>query len=88
MLWCHDMTVTMLSRVDVIEKIKWAGTILCLIGIALTSYDVYPFNLVLGFIGSSLWTYAGVLQKDRPLMLVEGVAVLIYLSGLFHWMVR
>ncbi len=64
------------------QLIKWTGTILCLIGIALTSFNVYPLNILFGFVGSGLWTYAGVLQRDIPLILVEAVAVALYFAGI------
>jgi hypothetical protein len=63
------------------KAIKWLGTILCLIGIALTSFNIYPINIVLGLIGSALWTWAGWAQKDMPLFLVEAVAVVMYMAG-------
>lgn len=65
--------------------IKWAGTILCLIGIGLTSFNVYPLNIFLSLIGSALWTIAGLIQRDTPLVLVEAVAVVFYLLGVVHW---
>jgi hypothetical protein len=61
--------------------IKWLGTLLCLIGICLTSFNVYPANIVLSLIGSALWTWAGWAQKDMALFLVEAVAVLCYVAG-------
>ena len=61
--------------------IKWSGTLLCLIGIALTSFNIYPANIVFGLIGSGLWTYAGMLQRDTPLVLVEAVATILYFGG-------
>jgi len=64
------------------QWVKWLGTILCLIGICLTSFNVYPINIVLGLIGSALWTWAGWAQKDTPLFLVEAVAVVMYLAGI------
>lgn len=63
------------------KGIKWLGTILCLTGICLTSFNVYPTNIVLSLIGSALWTYAGWAQKDVPLFLVEAVAVAFYSAG-------
>jgi hypothetical protein len=63
--------------------IRWSGTILCLIGIALTSFNIYPLNLVFGLIGSFLWTVQGYLYRDNALLVVELVAVLMYLVGLF-----
>ena len=66
--------------------VKWLGTILCLLGIGLTSFNIYPLNIFLSLVGSGLWTYAGYLQKDKPLFLVEFVAVIMYVSGTISWM--
>jgi hypothetical protein len=63
--------------------IRWSGTILCLIGIALTSLNVYPLNLFFGLVGSFLWTVQGYLYKDNALLVVELVAVLMYMAGLY-----
>jgi hypothetical protein len=66
--------------------IKWSGTTLCLIGILLTSLNIYPINVVFGLVGSGFWTLAGIYQRDMPLFLVEAVAALFYLMGLAVWM--
>lgn len=63
------------------KGIKWLGTFLCLTGICLTSFNIYPINIVLSLIGSALWTWAGWVQKDMPLFLVEFVAVAMYAAG-------
>lgn len=65
--------------------IKWLGTILCLIGIALTSFNIYPLNILFGLVGSALWTLAGFMQRDIPLLLVEFVAVVLYLGGVVSY---
>lgn len=65
--------------------LKWAGTILCLTGIGLTSFNIYPLNIFFSLVGSALWTYAGLLQRDTPLFLVELVAVLFYIAGVVAW---
>jgi len=67
--------------------LKWSGTTLCLVGIALTSFNIYPLNLFFGLIGSALWALAGFLQQDAPLVLVEVVAVLIYITGVVTWLI-
>ena len=61
--------------------LKWLGTTMCLFGIALTSFNLYPANIIFSLIGSAFWTLAGILQHDAPLVLVEGVAVLLYFGG-------
>jgi len=62
--------------------IKWAGTTLCLVGIGLTSFNIYPANIILGLVGSGLWAVAGWLQRDTPLVLVEAAAVVMYAAGI------
>ena len=62
--------------------IKWAGTILCLLGILLTSINIYPLNILIGCIGSGLWAWSGYEQDDYALFTVEVVAVALYFSGL------
>ena len=69
-----------------IEYIKWTGTTLCLVGIALTSWNIYPMNIILGLVGSSLWALAGAMQRDMPLFLVEFVAVVLYGLGVYHYL--
>ena len=65
-----------------LSNLKWYGTTLCLIGIALTSFNVYPLNILFGLVGSGLWTAAGYVQDDTPLVLVEAVATILYAVGL------
>jgi len=65
---------------------KWVATCLCLVGIALTSYNIYPMNIVLSAGGSAMWAWAGWKQRDNPLLIVEAVAVFFYISGMISWM--
>lgn len=65
-----------------LSKIKWIATILCLIGIALTSFNVFPLNILFGLVGSGMWTAAGYMQDDAPLVVVEFVATALYAFGL------
>lgn len=65
-----------------VSNLKWYATVLCLIGIALTSFNVYPLNILFGLVGSGMWTVAGYIQDDAPLVLVELVATIIYAVGL------
>ena len=61
---------------------KWAGTGICLLSILLTALNIYPANLVLGFIGSTMWAIAGYSLDDTPLFVVEAVAVVFYAGGI------
>jgi hypothetical protein len=66
-------------------SVKWLGTILCLIGIGLTSLNIYPLNIIFGLVGSGLWAASGYAQDDTPLFLVEIVAASLYLFGLIAY---
>ena len=68
------------------KTIKWSGTTLCLIGIALTSFNIYPLNILVGFIGSLLWAAAGYVTDDLPLLVVEMAAVVIYFCGIVTYL--
>ncbi len=65
---------------------KWLATCLCLAGIALTSFNIYPLNIILSAVGSAMWAWAGWKQRDNPLLIVELVAVMFYISGMISWM--
>ena len=41
-----------------------------------------------GLIGSGLWTLAGILQQDAPLVLVELVATVIYFIGILSYIIH
>ena len=69
---------------EIINLIKWLGTIICLMGIGLTSFNFYPSNIYFGLIGSALWTFAGIAQRDYALFLVEFVAVVMYAIGVIY----
>ena len=68
-----------------LSNVKWVGTLLCLAGIALTSFNVYPLNIIFGLIGSGMWTTAGYMQDDAPLVVVEAVATGLYALGLITY---
>lgn len=65
---------------------KWFATCLCLFGIALTSFNIYPLNIILSAVGSALWAWAGWKQRDNPLLIVELVAVFFYASGFINYL--
>ena len=64
---------------------RWLGTLLCITGIGLTSFNIYPLNLWLGFTGSFLWAWVGYRETDFALFIVEAVAVLFYVIGIISW---
>lgn len=64
---------------------KWAGTVMYLIGMVLTAANVYPLNLIFGALGGTLWGLVGFKQQDKALIVVELASAGIYTAGLLHW---
>jgi hypothetical protein len=64
------------------KTLKWSGTLLCLFGILLTALNIYPANILIGFLGSTFWAIAGFAQDDMALFTVEIVAVAFYFAGI------
>lgn len=67
------------------NQLKWFGTGVYLIGMALTAANIYPWNLGFGAVGGLAWFYVGIKQKDTALKVVELASAGIYLSGLIYW---
>jgi len=61
---------------------KWIGTVLCTIGIALTSFNVYPLNIFVMFVGTGIWFAMGYLQRDWALSAGELISLFLYGSGI------
>lgn len=70
------------------DYIKWVATVSYLIGMVLTTFNIFPLNLVFSAIGGALWCAAGIIARDKPLVIVELASAMIYLIGLIHWSVK
>lgn len=67
---------------------KWLGTVLCTLGIALTSFNIYPANIFIMFVGTAIWFVAGMLQNDWPLATGEFISVVLYASGILFFVIN
>jgi len=48
----------------------------------LTAMNIYPFNLWWHVVGAFFWTVAAIQVKDKPLLVIEGIAVITYGLGI------
>ena len=71
-------------KYDLSWYIKWVSSIFIIMGMMLTSLDVslYPTNLFFHLIGVIGWFVVGMLWHDRSLILLNGIAVTIFLMGI------
>ena len=68
--------------------IKWASSILLMLGMILTSQNIFPYNLYLHVVGISGWLYVSIVWNDRALIVLNSVALSIFVNGIVSTMVK
>ena len=70
---------------DLSWYVKWVASVILLCAFAFRSTQQFPFvDLCLSLVGVSGWLWVGLLWKDRALVLLNGIAVFILVSGLIN----
>ena len=69
---------------DLSWYIKWISSIFIIIGMALTSANLFPINIIIHGIGVTGWLVVGMLWHDRALIFLNAVAIFVYATGLLN----
>tara|TARA_B100001094_G_scaffold197876_1_gene192000 strand:- start:109 stop:423 length:315 start_codon:yes stop_codon:yes gene_type:complete len=69
---------------DLSWYIKWISSVFIIAGMALTSANIFPINIVVHGIGVTGWLIVGMLWHDRALIFLNAVAIFVYTSGLLN----
>ncbi len=69
------------SRDQMVFGIKWAASIVQILGYTATGFGWTPWNLYLFVIGVLGWLTVGVFWKDRAIILIHAVAMAAMLLG-------
>jgi len=73
-------------RYDLSWYIKWTASIFLLIGMALVGIGGYePWNMLISLIGVAGWMVVGMLWHDRALIILNGIAIFIWASGILKF---
>ena len=59
--------------------IKWVSSVILIGGMLLNASNVYPINLYVTAVGIAGWVIVGYMWKDRSIMILNTVALTIYL---------
>jgi hypothetical protein len=76
------MTKKVTPKHDLSWYIKWTASYILLIGMALTSLNIQPYNLYFHLVGVTGWFVVGMLWHDRALVFINAVAIFIFLTGI------
>ena len=69
---------------DLSWYIKWVSSIFIIAGMALTSANIFPLNIIVHGIGVTGWLVVGMLWHDRALIFLNAVAIFVYATGLLN----
>ena len=68
--------------------IKWIASFLLIIGVVLTSNNIFPANLIFHAIGMLGWFVVGILWNDRALIVINSVTLSLMSNGLITYYVK
>ena len=69
---------------DLSWYIKWVSSVFIIMGMALTSANIFPMNIIVHGIGVTGWLVVGMLWHDRALIFLNGVAIFVFATGLLN----
>ena len=61
--------------------LEWFATILLIVGVAATSWNIYPLNIYLSLAGNFAWLLVALVWRKWSLITIQFVIILIYISG-------
>ena len=67
--------------------LEWTATAVLIASVALTAFNIYPLNVVVGLLGNLGWLAVAFVWKKWSLLVVQVVITLIYLSGVIKYLV-
>jgi len=66
------------------KLISWLANIITVVGVTLTSFDVYPLNIIILALAGVFWVITGLLWKKPELWTLNALICVIYLYGLIR----
>ena len=77
-----DVAMAFPAKGRVVFTVKWAASIIQIMGYTATAFGWTPWNLYLFLVGVLGWFAVGVLWNDRAIMLIHVVALGAMLAGM------
>ena len=65
--------------------IKWAASLVLIIGMMFTANNIYPLNLVFHIVGLIGWVIVAVMWNDRALIIINTIGLVIYINGMLQY---
>ena len=66
------------------KLIGWGANIITIVGVTLTSFDVYPLNIIILAFACLFWVVTGMIWRKPELWTLNAIIFLIYVYGLIR----
>lgn len=74
--WDGDMR----KKIELI--VEWSATVVLMLGVLLTSLNVFPLNVFISGLGNFGWLVVAIMWKRWSLIIAQSVILTIYVYGL------
>lgn len=71
-----------LSREQAVFLLKWAASVIQILGYAATAFELTPWNVYLFLTGVTGWFLVGVFWNDKAIILIHVIALGAMLAGM------
>ena len=68
--------------------VKWIASVILVVGVILTSNNIYPYNLMVHALGMFGWFIVAIIWNDRALLVINAVSLVLLLNGLVSYYVK
>lgn len=72
------------SRLDFLFILEWVSTGILLVGVTLTSFNIYPANVYLSLLGNFGWLFVACAWRKWSIITVQAVITIIYIVGIIR----
>lgn len=72
----------MASQTRLWTFIEILATVVLIIGVALTSWNVYPINIYINVVGNFLWFLLAIKWNKWSLIIIQTFVLLLYFGGM------
>jgi len=66
------------------KLIGWLANIITIVGVTLTSFDIYPLNIIVLAVACLFWVVTGVVWRKPELWTLNAIIFLIYVYGVIR----
>jgi len=74
------------TRYTWLTIVEWTATACLLASVALSAFDIYPINAVIGLISNVLWVLVGIKWQRWSIVTSSAVVCMIYTAGIFRYL--